>query len=98
MTSYLQSEIERARTESNLHKDMLIMNRTEDYWDLSRKFMFGFLWSLENCKFDYLLKTDDDVFVNIPNLFKLIHKDPFVLKHKVCLYVLKQMGLYTKFI
>ena len=86
MTSYLQSEIERARTESNLHKDMLIMNRTEDYWDLSRKFMFGFLWSLENCKFDYLLKTDDDVFVNIPNLFKLIHKDPFVLKHKDRLY------------
>ena len=77
ITGYLQSEIERARIESALHKDMLIMNRTEDYWDLSRRVMFGFLWSLENCKFDYLLKTDDDVFVNIPNLFKWIFVNQF---------------------
>ena len=82
MTGYLESEIERARSESTLHKDMLIMNRTEDYWDLSRRVMFGFLWSLENGKYEYLLKADDDVFVNIPNLFNLLYKDPFVLKHK----------------
>ncbi|XP_066930767.1 beta-1,3-galactosyltransferase 5-like [Clytia hemisphaerica] len=86
MTGYLQNHIGNASLESTIHKDMLIMNRTENYWDLSRKFMLGFLWSLENCQFDYLLKTDDDVFVNIPTLFKLIHKDPFVLKHKDRLY------------
>ena len=65
MTGYLQSEIEKARSESSLHKDMLIMNRTEDYWDLSRRVMFGFLWSLGNCKYEHLLKVDDDVFVNM---------------------------------
>ena len=86
MTGYLQSEIEKAKNESTLHKDMLITNRTEDYWDFSRRVMFGFLWSLENCKYEYLFKADDDVFVNIPNLFNLLYKDPFVLKHKDRLY------------
>ena len=82
VTGYQQNAIAEAKTESSIYRDMLITNRTEQYWDLSRRLMFGFLWSLKSCSYNYLLKTDDDVFVNIPNLFALIYKDPFVLKHE----------------
>ena len=30
-------------------------------------------WSYKYCNFKYLLKTDDDNFVNIPNLFKIVN-------------------------
>ena len=29
-------------------------------------------WAYKYCDFQYLLKTDDDVFVNLPNLYKLL--------------------------
>jgi len=86
MTGYLEKEIKQAKAESTIFKDMLITNRTEDYWDFSRRVMFGFLWSLENCQFEYLMKADDDVFLNIPNLFQLLYKDPLVLASKEKLY------------
>ncbi|XP_066916636.1 beta-1,3-galactosyltransferase 5-like [Clytia hemisphaerica] len=82
VTGYQENVITEAKFESSIYRDLLITNRTENYWDLSRRLIFGFLWSLESCSYNYLLKTDDDVFVNIPNLFALIYKDPFVLKHK----------------
>ena len=43
-------------------------------------------WSLENCKYDYFFKTDDDVFINIPNLLNMIYHDPFSKAHKDTLY------------
>ena len=81
-TGYLESAFKSAKIESRLYRDMLISNRTEDYWDLSRRVMLGFTWALEHCSFNYLIKTDDDVFYNMPNLFKFIYEDPFVLEHK----------------
>ncbi|XP_066926660.1 beta-1,3-galactosyltransferase 5-like [Clytia hemisphaerica] len=81
-TGYLDGAFKAAKLESKIHRDMLISNRTEDYWDLSRRVMLGFIWSLEHCSFEYLIKTDDDVFYNIPNLFQLIYEDPFILAHK----------------
>ena len=86
MTGYLGTHIKQAEAESAIFKDMLITNRTEDYWDFSRRVMFGFLWSLENCQFDYLLKADDDIFLNMPNLFKLLYTDPKILANKGKLY------------
>ncbi|XP_066926715.1 beta-1,3-galactosyltransferase 5-like [Clytia hemisphaerica] len=81
-TGYLDGAFKAAKLESKIHRDMLISNRTEDYWDLSRRVMLGFIWSLGHCSFEYLIKTDDDVFYNIPNLFQLIYEDPFILAHK----------------
>ena len=86
MTGFRKEHMGRARAESIRFKDMLITNRTEHYFDLSRRVMLGFLWSLQHCSYDYLLKADDDVFVNIPNLFKLVYTDPFVLEHADRLY------------
>ena len=82
MTGYLENSIHEAKLESSIFHDLLITNRTEHYWDLSRRVMYGFLWALEYCTFDYLLKADDDIFLNIPNLFKLIYTDPFMLQYK----------------
>ncbi|XP_066916620.1 beta-1,3-galactosyltransferase 1-like [Clytia hemisphaerica] len=82
VTGYKENILIKAKLESSIYRDLLITNRTENYWDLSRRLIFGFLWSLESCSYNYLLKTDDDVFVNIPNLLAFVNKDPFVLKHK----------------
>ena len=62
-TGFLESSIGNAKIESATFKDLLITNRTENYWDLSRRVMLAFSWALEHCAFDYLLKADDDVFI-----------------------------------
>ena len=87
ITGFLETNFHEAKIESSIYHDLLITDRTENYWDFSRRLMLGFLWTLEHCEFDYLLKADDDVFVNVPNLFKLLYTDPFVLEHKDRLYV-----------
>ena len=86
ITGFLENDFHEAQIESTIYHDLLITNRTEDYRDLSRRFMLGFLWALEHCTFNYVMKTDDDVFVNVPKLFKLLYTDPFVLEHKDRLY------------
>ncbi|XP_066926360.1 beta-1,3-galactosyltransferase 5-like [Clytia hemisphaerica] len=86
MTGFDSKEISNARVESVKFKDMLITNRTEHYFDLGRRVMLGLSWSVEHCRFKYLMKADDDVFIHIPNLFKLVYTDPFMLQHADMLY------------
>uniref|UniRef100_A0A7M5VC98 Hexosyltransferase n=1 Tax=Clytia hemisphaerica TaxID=252671 RepID=A0A7M5VC98_9CNID len=86
MTGFKAEKFNLAKTESVKYGDLLITNRTEDYWDFSRRAMISFHWTIENCYYDYLLKADDDIFIHIPNLFTFLYKDPYVLKHHDRLY------------
>ena len=52
--------------------DLLIGDLYEDFYTLSLKLQMGFEWSVMHCNYKYLLKADDDVFVNIQNLFRFI--------------------------
>uniref|UniRef100_A0A914V7S2 Hexosyltransferase n=1 Tax=Plectus sambesii TaxID=2011161 RepID=A0A914V7S2_9BILA len=54
--------------ESQLHGDIIQVNVQENYHRLAYKLKPAFAYVLEHVNFDYLLKTDDDVFVNLPLL------------------------------
>ena len=58
--------------EGNTYKDILIENIEENFYRLSFKVMLGLKWVQGNLKYDFLLKCDDDVFINIDRLMKIL--------------------------
>ncbi len=50
--------------ESQEHGDILMGSYIDSYQNLTIKVQHGMSWSLETCRPQYLLKTDDDCFVN----------------------------------
>ncbi|XP_066912672.1 uncharacterized protein [Clytia hemisphaerica] len=72
-----RESIERTKNESRVFGDLLIVDRQEDFYDLTRRLMIAFEWSVTNCQFQYLFKIDDDIFVNIPNLFSFLSNNTF---------------------
>ena len=58
--------------EGNTYRDILIGNIEENFYKLSFKVMLGLKWVQGNLKYDFLLKCDDDVFVNIDRLMRVL--------------------------
>lgn len=54
--------------------DLVRANFFEDYWNQTLKIQMGFEWAHRYCKFSFLLKMDDDVFVNMKALLSLLNK------------------------
>ena len=50
--------------EGMMHRDLIRGAETEDYNNLTLKTQMGLEWASKYCEFQYLLKADDDVFVN----------------------------------
>lgn len=67
--------LELLESESKEYKDVLLGNFFEDFYLLTYKIQMSFEWASKYCEFKFLLKTDDDVFVDILRLLRL-------LKHK----------------
>ena len=60
----IQDELYR---ENNVHEDMVMLpNLLDSYANLSLKILESFLWARENLKFTFLMKCDDDSFINLP--------------------------------
>jgi len=78
----LLSEI---RAEARQHRDILLEDVGEDFYQLSRKVMIGLQWVVTrfNSKFDFVLKGDDDVFVHIDRLMKKLSSSRFKDKHYI---------------
>ena len=67
-------EMGKVRKESEIYGDMVQADYHEHFWNMSYKVAMGFEWSLKYCTFDYLLKSDDDVFVNTFGLMDFLSK------------------------
>ena len=52
--------------ESNTNKDILVLPIQESYSTLTQKVLASFIQVGRNVKFSFLLKVDDDTFVNLP--------------------------------
>jgi len=63
---HLSKEIKR-------HGDIILANTMEDFYNLGPKLQMAFEWSYKYCDFKYVVKGDDDVFVNIPRLFAFVN-------------------------
>lgn len=55
--------------EANIYKDIMIGSFQDTYRNLNMKMIFSLKWPLEQkCRVSYILKTDEDCYVNIWNL------------------------------
>ncbi|XP_020624780.1 beta-1,3-galactosyltransferase 1-like [Orbicella faveolata] len=59
-------------TESKKYGDVIHGNYYEHYWNQSLKIQMAFQWAARYCSFSFLLKTDDDVFVNTRRLIDVL--------------------------
>ena len=67
-------EMEMTKQESQIYGDMVQADYYEHFWNMSYKVAMGFEWSVKYCTFSYLLKADDDVFVNTFELLDFLNK------------------------
>lgn len=51
-------------TEAKVYGDIVVGGLHEDYRNLTMKTRLGLKWAYHHCKAKYILKTDDDVFIN----------------------------------
>ena len=54
------------------YQDMIFGQFYDTFYKLPIKAIMGFEWATKFCDFEYLLKTDDDVFVDVRNTFKFL--------------------------
>ena len=50
--------------EEMIHRDLIRGDQDENYYNLTLKTQMGLEWASKYCEFQFLLKADDDVFVN----------------------------------
>ncbi|XP_039614536.1 beta-1,3-galactosyltransferase 5-like [Polypterus senegalus] len=58
--------------EQELFGDILLGNYADCYRNLTLKVMHGLWWTLKDCEAQYILKTDDDCFVNSDRLVRFL--------------------------
>ena len=69
--------MQRLANETHQHKDIVMGDFYEKFYNLPYKFEMILEWAYKYCEFEYLLKTDDDVFVNLPNIYNLLDSPEF---------------------
>jgi len=63
------------KNEKRLYDDLVIANFVDSYDNLTLKTMATLEWVDTYCNIsEYVLKTDDDMFINVPNLLKFIDR------------------------
>ena len=85
---------DRNLSESLLHEgdafgDLIRADYFDDYWNQTLKIQMGFEWASRYCNFSYLLKVDDDVFVNMSALLSNL-TNPNMPKYKLYMGLLWQ--------
>jgi hypothetical protein len=55
--------------DDRLHEDVLALNVSDRYEDLPRKTLKMFEWVYENTRFQYVLKIDDDCYLDVDEYF-----------------------------
>ena len=64
------------KKEDSIYGDMIHADYFEHYWNQSLKIQMAFEWAVRYCGFSYLLKADDDVFVNPKRLIDVLQSEP----------------------
>ncbi|XP_078364024.1 beta-1,3-galactosyltransferase 5-like [Oculina patagonica] len=67
-----QDESNSLLKEDERYGDLVRGDFFEHYWNQTYKIQMGFDWASKYCKFSFLLKTDDDVFVNSEKLLSFL--------------------------
>lgn len=60
--------------EQAFYGDMIRADYYEHYWNQTLKIEMGFEWAARYCSFTFLLKADDDVFINPPAVIAVLNR------------------------
>ncbi|XP_068720270.1 beta-1,3-galactosyltransferase 5-like isoform X3 [Montipora capricornis] len=60
--------------EARVHNDIVIGDFRDTFRNLSLKTLFGLQWSFQHCQAKYILKTDEDCFVNVLSLLEWLQE------------------------
>uniref|UniRef100_A0A2L2YSE1 Hexosyltransferase n=1 Tax=Parasteatoda tepidariorum TaxID=114398 RepID=A0A2L2YSE1_PARTP len=82
-----ESEQQLMTQESYRYGALVQINLTESFRNLGRKSVAGLQWTKQFCKqADFIMKTDDDILVHVPNLLKALEgaekTDPLLMCHE----------------
>ena len=77
----IQSESNSLLKEDEVYGDLVRADYYDHYWNQTLKIQMGFEWATRYCKFSFLLKADDDVFVNSVELLSFL-SDPMTTPKK----------------
>ena len=69
-----EQEMQISKKEAEIYGDMVQADYYEHFWNMSYKVAMGFEWSVKYCSYSYLLKSDDDVFVNTFGMMDFLSK------------------------
>ncbi|KAJ7387196.1 hypothetical protein OS493_004165 [Desmophyllum pertusum] len=70
----LQNESNSLSKEDEVYGDLVRGAYYDHYWNQTLKIQMGFEWAIMYCKFSFLLKVDDDVFVNSAEVISFLSK------------------------
>lgn len=62
------------KQEARVYKDVVIGDFLDTFRNLSLKTLLGLQWSLRHCQAKYILKTDEDCFVNVLSLVEWLQE------------------------
>ena len=72
-----QEKLDQLKIESSKYQDMLILPTvTDSLTTLTQRTLYGFKYAYEHYKFDFILKCDDDDFVDVLRLATELYKRP----------------------
>ncbi|KAK3597982.1 hypothetical protein CHS0354_042333 [Potamilus streckersoni] len=75
---------EKIMLENSVHKDFLMENFIDSYSNLTLKTIMSFKYAANNCpNVKFVMKTDDDMYVNVPFLLELLRKHEKALQKAV---------------
>ncbi|XP_062574930.1 beta-1,3-galactosyltransferase 1-like [Saccostrea cucullata] len=77
-------------TESATYRDIIQEDFVDSYNNLTLKTMMAFRWATTSCaKAEFIMKTDDDMFVNLNSLMAVLDKNKNILQRSVGGYCVK---------
>lgn len=68
----LEDEEAALQEESDTHGDIVFVDVVDTYRNVPRKLLLFYRWLVGSVDFDFLLKTDDDCFVDLDNVFQAL--------------------------
>ncbi|XP_071088703.1 beta-1,3-galactosyltransferase 5-like [Haliotis cracherodii] len=76
--------MEHVKLEAMRHKDMLMEDFRDSYTNLTYKTIMGLKWASLFCdSAKYVLKTDDDMWINVPEMIRLVKRHEIFLQSGV---------------
>lgn len=82
--SRVQEQSDLLLEEENAFKDLIRADYYDHYWNQTLKIQMGFEWAARYCNFSFLLKMDDDAFVDTKALISVLN-EPYTPRERLYL-------------